>query len=54
MIIKMARGGRFINGIDWIDDFKDIYLSPDSSNCIHYTCAACHSDFNEVVKENNS
>lgn len=50
----MARGGRFVNGIDWVDDFKDTYLSPDSSNCVYYTCAACHSDFSKVVKKNNS
>lgn len=35
----MARGGWFVNGIDCVDDFKDTYLSPDSSNCVHYTCA---------------
>lgn len=50
----MAGGRRFVTGIDWVDDFKDTYLSPDSSSCVHYTCAACRSDFNKVVKKNNS
>lgn len=39
-----------IDDTDCTDGFKDIYLSPDSSSCVHCVCAVYHSPLNKVVK----
>lgn len=38
-------GDGYVNGIDCDDGFMDVYLSPNSSRCMHQICMAfCMSD----------